>query len=354
MRRKEIVDWRIMVDSEFRKIAKSILNVCERTTGDNKSLGIFIHASVDGDCIGASTGMARVFEKLGVNAFVALPENLPEKMSFLTDGVTFVNYTRDEEIKTPDAALAVDCSSGSRMGIAGNYFDSCSDKLIIDHHASVELSGEGILVVPSASSASELCWYVCKELAVISQRRIGDIVSSDAAQSFLTGIVTDTGRFTFTNTKPETLEAAGELMRLGAQISVPAYWLFDRKSKEEFLISSQICAEAGFYENGKLAIAVAHTEDFERFNASRDSIGEVVSRLRDVDTVVVAFVLRELGNGSIRVNIRSKEPFDCMTYASRYNGGGHVRASGFTVDSMPIDELKLKIVSEVTEILRTL
>lgn len=332
-------------------LASTLIKKVEAVKAVSGKCRIFVHGNMDGDCIGSGSGMCCLIRMLGLeDTYVVIDEDLPDDMDYM--GVQQL-LVRDEGItlSSDDLAVAVDCSEGSRMAGVGDIFDAAPNKIIVDHHKSVLLQGEGIWVEPDASSASELCWYVyCAASKSASYREDTELVSV-MAMAFLTGIVTDTGRFTYKNTCPETLKAAGNLMALGGDISLICYNQFDRKKKESFLVSAAAQSMAKFYCDGKLAVCVVTGDVFEKFNAPRDGIAEVVSKLRDVEGVEAAFVLRQLENGGIRVNIRSRDYFDCSVYAASFGGGGHMRASGFTVTDMEIHALADRIVEQVTELL---
>lgn len=331
-------------------LAKTLLAKLQNTS---EEAYIFIHKSMDGDCIGSSVGLCEVIRNLGFKASVISGEKIQDCMGFLKieNHVKLVLDKAEYENITTDLVIAVDCAEASRMGDVGSIFDTSENRITIDHHhVSVENSDSNF-IVPEASSASELAFMVSKELAKLCGREINEVVTPFAAQLFLTGIITDTGRFSYSNTRPETLVTASELMELGGSISSSMFWFYDWKTKEELLVSSAATALARFDCDGKIASVVVKEELFEKYNAKVDQIGEVVARLRDVDGVYAAFVLRELGDGKVRVNLRSHEPFDCLALASQFGGGGHLRAAGCTVEG-DIDEVREEIVKKAIELLK--
>ena len=167
----------------------------------------------------------------------------------------------------------------------------------------------------------------------------------------MAGIVTDTGRFTYKNTHPETLTAAGELMELGAGISEVCFNLFDRKKKSKFMLSAIARSRVQFYAGGKLAVTVVPHELFEQCGAGDDGVDDVVSAMRDIDGVELAIVLRELGDGEIRANIRSCDVFNSAAFAENFGGGGHVRAAGFTLHNVDLNVLAEEVIGKATELL---
>ncbi len=343
--------------------AKNLLSIIEKTKTNDEAVLVFLHRSVDGDCIGSASGICSILRSFGVDAYVAIPEQLPENMKFLGIEDLFFHPDGDNHLaeefttsgtlagKKIGAAVSCDISDSSRMGSCGVIFDSVEPKIIIDHHASVTARSDNLWIDPDASSASEMVFYVAQQITELTGREMKDILKPNAAKAVLSGIVTDTGRFTFKNTRPETLEAAGLLIELGGDISEVCYNLFDRKTKQKFLLSAEARSETQFYYDDKFAMTVVPYDLFKRFNAGPDGVDDVVSAMRDIDGVELAIVLRELENGEIRGNVRSQEYFDCSKFAEGFGGGGHVRAAGFTVKNGNIYEIAGEIVKRVRDII---
>ena len=344
------------------RTAKNILSVIEKAKDNNELILVFPHRSVDGDCVGSSTGIVSIVRSLGVDAYVAIPEELPENMGFLgideyliqpdsgSEKATELNSKGTVNGKKPGAVIATDISESSRMGICGAFFDSVDTKIIIDHHASVTTRSDNMWIDPDSSSASEMVFYVAEQVALLTGKELKDVLAPNAVKAVLAGIVTDTGRFTFKNTRPETLETSGALMDLGGNISEICYNLFDRKSKPKFRLSAKARSEVKFYCDDKFALTVVPYEQFKEFGAGPDGVDDVVSAMRDIDGVELAIVLRELENGDVRGNIRSQEYFDCCKFAEGFGGGGHVRAAGFNSKG-DINEIANEVVKRVQDIL---
>lgn len=340
------------------RMAKRIIEASNSLKASGDTILVFPHKSVDGDCVGSSCAAVMLFRKLGAKAWVCMPEKLPENMSFMAvDDLLFMpdeNFTAGSVIEGSayKMRMSVDCSEGHRMGDCGRVFDSLDTiALDIDHHEITNLADDYKWIEPKASSACELVFYTAEAIANELGKPLSEVLEPRAAQCLLSGVVTDTGRFTYTNTRPETLQVAGTLMELGGNITDICYNLFDRKKPNEFMISNTACVKAELLYGGKMAITCVTDEMFKDFGADKDDIGDVVSRLRDIDGVELAVVLREVGDGSVRGNLRSKSFFDCTEFAANYNGGGHKRASGFTVKDMSITDLKNDIVRRTESLL---
>lgn len=346
-----------------KRSAENILSVIEKARKANEVILVFLHRSVDGDCIGSASGVASMIRSLGVDAYVAIPEELPGNMKFL--GIEDLLFKPDSDTdianeyrtsgtiggKLVGAAIATDITASSRMGICGEIFDKIDDTIVIDHHASVSERADNLWIDPDSSSASEMVFYVAQQMSEITGKDIKDLLGTNASKAVLAGIVTDTGRFTFKNTHPETLEAAGALIELGGNISEVCYNLFDRKAKEKFLISAKARSEVKFYCDGKFAMTVVPYEQFKEFGAGPDGVDDVVSAMRDIDGVELAIVLRGTESGEIRGNVRSQDYFDCSAFAAGFGGGGHIRAAGFTVKDIDISALADEVIKRVQDTL---
>ncbi len=340
------------------RMAKLILERRDELKSKDGAALVFPHSSVDGDCVGSACAVASVLRFLGVSAWVSMPEELPDNMSFL--GVEDLLFYPTEEFtcgdllingKHYDLAFSVDCSEGHRMGDNNcKLFELYDDALDIDHHEVLHLSSDLKWIDPGSSSACEMVWYVLVKISELIGKPVSEVVDVRTAKCLMAGIVTDTGRFTYTNTKPETLEAAGALMDLGGNITEVCYNLFDMKTPEEFSITSAACYEARFCLDGKLALAVVPEQMFRKYNAGKDALAGVAEKLRDVGGVEFSCVLREI-DGSIRANLRSKSEFDCSEFAEKYGGGGHKRAAGFRVTGRDINDLAGEIISEASKYL---
>ena len=164
--------------------ARNILSVIEKTKANGELILVFLHRSVDGDCVGSSSGIVSMIRALGGDAYVAIPESLPENMGFLgiedlffqpdSDSDLAVEFRNNKTIggKKVGAAVATDCSEASRMGLCGEIFDSIESKIVIDHHASVTTRSDNLWIDPDASSACEMVFYVAQQMSELTGKEL--------------------------------------------------------------------------------------------------------------------------------------------------------------------------------------
>jgi len=345
-----------MYEEGAYRTAGNILDLAQRMKDTDGAVLVFIHKSVDGDCVGSGCATAQILRRLGVTAFVAMPEALPFSMGFLdVDDILYYPDGTETEVyldgKKYSAAISVDCTEGNRMGCCGALYEMFPDSITMDHHEITRLATDLKWIMPQSSSACEMVYHMGVAVAEMLKLPVEEIIDRRAARCIMAGVVTDTGRFTYSNTKPETLAVAGEVMKLGGDISEVCYNLFDRKKVPEFYLSNSACVNAKLYFGGKMAMSVVTRDMFLKFDAADDDIADVVSRLRDINGVELAVVLRETEDGKIRGNLRSKSSFDCSSFAEEFSGGGHKRAAGFTVENGNINDIAGQILDRVETLL---
>ena len=219
------------------RMARLIIAKAEELKKNDGAVLVFPHKSVDGDCIGSSCAVTSNMGFLNVEDLLFYPSE------DFADGDLLVNG------KHYDQPFSVDCTEGHRMGDTNcRIFEIYEDALDIDHHEVTDLATENKWIDPGSSSACEMVFYTAVRISEILGKTLKDVIDTRCAKCLMAGIVTDTGRFTYTNTRPETLESAGSLMELGGDITDVCYNLFDLKTPSEFAISSAACSSVSVPE----------------------------------------------------------------------------------------------------------
>ena len=154
---------------------------------------------------------------------------------------------------------------------------------------------------------------------------------ANIATCLFCGLVTDTGNFAYSNTTPDTLFAAGELLQRGADNALinRAVYRSAPVSKRRMLGLGLIKAE--YLHGGKVAVCKLTRADFDRFNSRDEDCEGIIDSLRDVENVEIAMLMREKEPNVYKVSMRAKEYANVCAVAERYGGGGHRLAAGCTV-----------------------
>jgi phosphoesterase RecJ-like protein len=312
--------------------------VCRHMRGARR-VALAVHEKPDLDALGAAAGMLDLFGQLGVSATlcVAAGELLPfVDLMLPPDGV---------ERRPPAAGetlYALD--SGSLPRLAVNLDGWTGQVVNIDHHHDNTGFGDLALVRPGASSASEI---VC-DLARALDLRPG----LQAATALYAGISFDSGHFRHASTRPATFATAAWLVELGVDVTAVYRELYERRSAGAVRLEGRALAAMRPVAGGRALIAVLARADYAACAAGEHETEGIVDRLRAVDGVEVAALVKEQdGSPRVRVSLRSGGA-DVSAVAAERGGGGHVQAAGFSSDESP-EEVTAWLSSALERLLPT-
>jgi phosphoesterase RecJ-like protein len=292
---------------------------------------IITHIDPDGDAIGSLTAMGQFLKERDKFVTMACEDNVPQRFAFLPlasevrrSPLPNVNY---------DLVMALDCGDQLRMGKVFTALPSPTPTLVnIDHHVTNTYFGDFNLIDPQASATVEILHYLFKEWE--------ETITPGIAMSLLTGLVTDTLGFRTSNTTARSLRAAAELMDAGGDLfSITMAALILRPLAT--LQLWQVGLNRMQFDDGLLWTTISR-QAAQAVSDNTNSTG-LSNLLADVEEVAIGVVLTEMNDGSVRVSIRSREPYDVSEVAVQFGGGGHPQAAGCTL-SVPLVEAETLIV----------
>ncbi len=301
------------------------------------------HENPDGDALGSLLASHLALRQVGKDSvmFLAGPAPLPAEYRFL--GLD--RLRRD----LPDDAgervlLAVDCANETRLGPDPAILHRAPFTINIDHHHDNSRFGDVNLVVSDASSTGEVLRDVFGELGVE--------LTPELAEPLYVALVTDTGRFQYTNTTPKALRLAAELVEAGADVHKVFQDVYETVQFAKLKLLARALERASIYEGGGLVISYLLRGDFAEVCAAEPYSEGVIDYLRAVEGADMAALIREPtrgGSPARRVSLRaSHDELDVSAIARKSGGGGHRQAAGFSSDGS-IEEITDFIVREFAE-----
>lgn len=284
-----------------------------------KTAAIGGHIRPDGDCVGSCMGL-----------YLYLKENYPEIQTDVyleqpRDGFSHIQcldeiQTVYDADKVYDVFFVLDTEK-ERLGVALEGFDKAKRTVCIDHHISNSGFANENVIVPQASSASELLFTLLEE----------EKVSKSVAEAIYTGMAHDTGVFQYSSTTPQTMRIASKLMEKGVAFSE----IIDKSFYEKTYVQNQILGrclmESILVMDGKCIIGSIRRKDMEFYQVEPKDLEGIVSGLRVTKGVEVAIFLYEIRANEFKVSLRSNGRVDVNEAASYFGGGGHIRAAGCTL-----------------------
>lgn len=310
-------------DATAREVAEALLDPGSRPV-------VTAHHNPDADAIGSMLGITRALRAAGQEVTMAHPDDPPvpaDLMFMVGEGEEIL--TRPPEDLAERTLVTVDCASEKRLW-HDPVHETAGRVINIDHHQDNTRFGHLNLVVPHASSTAEVLMGVIEAAGIALTPAI--------ATPLYAGMVTDTGRFGYTNTGPETHRAAARLLEAGADNAELARRLYEDQPLDRLRLMGRALDRSQRLADGRMVAALLTREDFEA--AGGDDSEGIVEVMRSGRGVEVAALVREAGPpGAYRVSLRSVDPdVDMSAIAREEGGGGHRAAAGFSTKRPP-DEL---------------
>lgn len=307
-----------------------------------RRIALIAHEHPDGDCLGSALGMARILELLGKVCVAACADPAPRNLSFLPGVETLQQSLAGEAF---DLVIALDASELRRFGSIYEQHRALLEAvpiLNIDHHLNTSGCGQVNIIDPTAAATGEL--------VTLFQQQAGLPLDEAAALCLLTGIITDTSSFQYTNTTPRCLEVAALLLRAGARPETIVQPVYRTRPLAQVRFQAMILANAQTACEGRLIWAQATDAMLAAAGATPEMDENLSSLLRDVNGVHIAAFFKSYGNPNItRLSLRTVAPYNAAEICQRVSnglGGGHARAAGATFH-MPIEETAAMVVSEL-------
>lgn len=299
----------------------SVKNINEPDLRNYKSVLIFPHVMPDGDAIGSCVAMYHAMLKAGKSARIVSDDEVPFELRFISNGlITSVERLLEEKFEY-DLCISIDSSDIERLGERRELI-KCP-LWNIDHHVTNDLFGDFQRVIRGASSACEVVYDYFTE---------NDIsITVDMAEALYVGMSTDTGSFKYSSTSPSTYRAAAHLLELGIDLQKIVVHLYQSKLKSKMLLEKLAIDNMVSYAQGKILLTYADAKTVEELGADFSMTDGIVEILRDIEGVELAVYLKELSPSEIKVSLRSKQNVDVSEIAHSKGGGGHKRASGYSI-----------------------
>ena len=213
----------------------------------------------------------------------------------------------------------------------------------IDHHHDNDRFGDVVLIDDRASSTAEIVRDILRQLDIA--------LTPEIAQALYVGLVTDTGRFQYSNTTPKALELAAELVAAGADVQGVFQHVYETVQFAKLKLLARALERAQLYEGGGLVVSYLLKEDFGEVGAEEPYSEGIIDHLRSVDGAELVALVRELPAGATarrKGSLRSHpNGVDVSAIARSFGGGGHRRAAGFSTD-LEMDEITRRIVEAFT------
>ena len=302
---------------------------------------LLTHQSPDGDAMGSSLAMYHYIKSLGKEAHVIVPNAFPEFLAWMPGADSVLLYDSqkaqaDSYLEKADLVICTDFNAPSRIGALGDKMLTLAcPKLMIDHHLHPSDFADFIVSEPEASSTCELVYEV---LSTLNNSQL----STPIATCLYTGLMTDTGNFSYNSNRPQIYSIISQLVAAGANKDEIYNAVFNQYSVDRMkMVGYCLYQKMRVFPEHHTALIYLSRKELYRFNFQKgDAEGIVNMPLQSKDIHYSVFMREDKAtpdemekNGGIstkiKLSFRSQGDRPVNVFASEvFNGGGHANASG--------------------------
>lgn len=286
-------------------------------------IAVACHINPDGDALGSLFASTLGLTQLGKEAspsWGGASVEVPFSFSFLPGSDLLV---APGDLAEPELFLALDCGAAHRLGALEEVAKASPCVINVDHHPGNDNFGDLNVVVTTVSSTAELVTRLLQDLGVS--------LDEDMATCLYVGIVTDTGRFQYSNSTPDTLRLAADLLSLGVNAPFIAQEVYESAPFGSLKLMGRVLDRAVLHEEERFVYSWITLADLAETGVAADETDGLIDAVRSTRAADVAALFKEQDDGNWRVSMRSKGP-SVGEVARARGGGGHELAAGFTAE----------------------
>lgn len=296
---------------------------------DAEHIVIIGHTAPDGDAAGSTLALQQVLQRMGKEARVIYPDMLPPQLRKLpgakdaTDATRYPDFAR-KLIADADLIICLDFNDLKRIEkLAGPVEQSSATKVLVDHHLN---PADFASVTISRPEMSSTCYLLFRVLCGLE---LFDLIERPAAECLLTGMMTDTGNFSYNASDPEIHIVVAELMKKGADIEAIYRHQFETHSENCMRLNAYaILKKMEVFPKDGAALITLSRGELNRFHYTKGDTEGLVNKPLAIPDVVYSCFLRE-EDGYVKVSMRSLGNFPVNEVCrEHFGGGGHLNAAG--------------------------
>jgi phosphoesterase RecJ-like protein len=248
-----------------------------RKISSAKRILIVSHSNPDGDAVGASLALYHFFKEQQYIVHIILPNDFPSFYTWMPGSEKIIIYENnklgaEEIVNSANVIFCLDFNALSRIGKLGSIIKTSSAfRIMIDHHPYPEDEFDIIFSQINTSSTSELVYDF------IFQLEKDELINKEIAECIYTGIMTDTGSFSYSCNYEKTYRLIAQLFRLGINGEKIHQLVYDTYSEDRMRLLG-FCLKERLVVNKELGTAYIYL--------SKDDLAKYDYQVGDTEGVV--------------------------------------------------------------------
>ncbi|MCF6147029.1 MAG: bifunctional oligoribonuclease/PAP phosphatase NrnA [Candidatus Kuenenia sp.] len=328
-----------MNPSKTNQYPDDTINIIKRL----QSFYITTHVRADGDALGSEIALFYALKQLNKSVYITNESTVPNIYKFfIPPSGMYIHPNLPSE--KPEVVICLDCPTLDRTGKITDIIPKDAAIINIDHHISNELFGNINWVIEDMSSTGEMILSLMKKMDIT--------ITPDIATAIYVAIVTDTGRFTHSNTTPEVFRAAAFLLEHGAKHEEITKNVYNTNPFNLLQLYAQTLNTIELHLDNKVATVFLTKEMMEKAKVDPIDTHEFADIPVSIDGVSIGILFRDMASSDfVKASLRSRNGFNVNSIAKKFGGGGHKYASGCEIQGS-IKEAQRLIIDEIKKTLQ--
>lgn len=310
-------------------LEESLIQKAKHLLAPAKTVAILSHTGPDGDSLGSTLALAHHLWGEGKDVKVLLPDPFPGFLAWMPGASDIVIHSEAPDqceaiLKAADVLVFLDFNQPSRAGGLAPLFTGLKTKsILMDHHPNPADFADITISYPQIASTSEIVFrYICRTGSF-------DVMTTDCAVCVYTGMMTDTGAFTYNSNNEEMYYIISQLIRKGIDKDVIYNRVYNTYSVDRMrLMGFVLHQRMQIWASCRTAVITLSNEDLAAFNYRVGDTEGFVNLPLSIEGIALSVFLRE-DQGRVKLSFRSKGSFPANQVATNlFNGGGHLNAAG--------------------------
>ncbi|MDI3527186.1 MAG: bifunctional oligoribonuclease and phosphatase NrnA [Tenuifilum sp.] len=317
------------MNSMTLRIEQNLLELLKEELTQAKKIILTSHYNPDGDAIGSVLGLYHVLKQQGLNAAMVSPNDFPTFLSWLPDASNILIFSKDklrveQTFREADLVICLDFNGYKRVeGMSYLLEETKAKRVLIDHHPEPESPFDIKFSFTEVSSTAELVYEIASQL-------FGDnAINYNSAVSIFTGIMTDTGSFSYACSRERTFEIAGKLIAKGIKVEDIQSNVYNNFSENRMkLLGFSLAERMKVFPEFKAAYIWLTKNDLKKFKYQIGDTEGFVNYPLSINGINFSVLFTE-NDSYVKVSLRSRGNFPANEFSKKYyNGGGHKNAAG--------------------------
>lgn len=311
-----------IIDEDLIQEAKSMIE-------DAENIVITTHVSPDGDAIGSSLALCDFLKSIEKNVTVIVPNDFPGFLKWMPGASDIIVYEKkknlaESAIAQADLICALDFNVLKRIENLGIIVaDSAAKKIILDHHLDPGNFADLVISYPQFPSTCEMVFRLICRMGYFTE------MTKECAECIYTGMMTDTGGFTYNSNNTEIYIIISELIKKGINKDAIYDKVYNNYSESRYrLMGYMLYEKMKIYPEYGTAMISLTSEELSKYDFKKGDTEGFVNMPLSIKGIIFSAFFKEEG-GKIKCSFRSQGDVATNEFAAKYfNGGGHKNASG--------------------------